>query len=136
MNCQLQTIGLGFLAGSILTSIPQRKSAGSFETLLSPFQIQMYQKIQQERLHIYFLSLFVSILVVRTMRSMNPWMRVIIFMTLTASLYMAIPKSIYMADFLDTEEQRVALRQVYRDQQIRYYGSVTLATMAAPLLCG
>jgi hypothetical protein len=95
----------------------------------------MYQKIQQERLHIYLFSLFVSILVVRTMHSMNPWMRVIMFMTLTASLYMIIPKSIYMADFLDTEEQRVALRQVYRDQQIRYYGSVALATMASPLLC-
>lgn len=80
-------------------------------------------------------SLFLSLLVVRTMRSIHPWMRVILFMTLTASLYMTIPKSIYMADFLNTEEQRVALRQVYRDQQFLYYGSITLATMAVPLLC-
>jgi hypothetical protein len=134
MHCQLQTIGLGFLVGSVLTSIP-RKRADSFETLLNPFQMRIYQRIQQERFHIYMFSLFISLLVVRTMRSMHPWMRVILFMTLTASLYMTIPKSIYMADFLNTEEQRVALRQVYRDQQFLYYGSITLATMAAPLLC-
>lgn len=134
MNCQLQAIGLGFLVGSILASIP-RKRADSFETSLNPFQLQIYQQIQKERFHIYIFSLFVSMIVVRKMIGMNLWIRVIMFMTLTASLYMTIPKRIYMADFLKTEEQRVALRQVYRDQQLRYYGSITLATIAAPLLC-
>jgi len=133
MNCQLQIIGLGFLIGSVLTSIP-RDRADSFETLLNPFQMQIYQKIQQERFNIYLFSLCVSVLVVRTY-SMGPWIRMILFMTITASLYLTIPKSMYMADFLNTTEERVAFQKVYRNQQIRYYGSVTLAMIAAPLLC-
>jgi len=133
MNCQLQIIGLGFLIGSVLTSIP-RDRADSFETLLNPFQMQIYQKIQQERFNIYLFSLCVSVLVVRTY-SMDPWIRMILFMTITASLYLTIPKSMYMADFLNTTEERVAFQKVYRNQQIRYYGSVTLAMIAAPLLC-
>jgi len=66
---------------------------------------------------------------------MDPWIRMILFMTITASLYLTIPKSMYMADFLNTTEERVAFQKVYRNQQIRYYGSVTLAMIAAPLLC-
>jgi hypothetical protein len=127
----LRYLGLGFLLASVISALPQ-PSTIPFTT---DFQRSMYDRIQQERFHIYLLSLLFSLWVVRHMKRVWTMTRVVVMMTLTASLYMLVPKSAYMADYLDTHEQRMALRRVYRVQQCRYYGSIASAVIASTLLC-
>jgi hypothetical protein len=76
----------------------------------------------------------VAILVTRTIPQADPWTRAVLALTLTASLYMIAPKTIHMSEHL-THEQQQLLREQYTQQQLRYYGAITLAILAVPLIC-
>lgn len=132
MNCALKYVGIGFLVATLLSGLPQTRS--NSVPLRTEYQQKIYHAIQQERFYIYMTSLLFSLLVVRTM-NIELWARVTIWMTLTASLYMLVPKSAYMSDYLHTSEERDAYRRVYREQQWRYYGSIVAAILASSVLC-
>lgn len=132
MNCALKYVGLGFLLATLLSGLPQTSSHGA--PLRTEYQQRIYHTIQQERFYIYMTSLLFSLLVVRTMK-LDLWSRVTVLMTLTASLYMLVPKSAYMSDYLTSAEERAAYRRVYREQQWRYYGSIVAAILASSVLC-
>lgn len=131
MNCPNKWIGLGLLGGSVLSAMPHKTS---FEQHLNDTQKEIWNYIQYERFVIYFASLAVALFVSRSVPHVEPWTRAMIALTLTASLYMIAPKTIHMADHLNHEQQKL-LREQYTSQQLRYYGSVTLAILAIPLVC-
>ena len=131
MACPTKLLGMGLLGASVLSAIPMHQDG--FEEQLSESQRILWKHIQYERFSIYLTSLFVSLLVARAV-STDKWIRVVLAITLAASLYMVTPKSVYMADFL-TPDQIELLRQRELTQRTRYYGSVTLAIFAIPFVC-
>jgi intracellular septation protein A len=130
MSCPNQLIGMGLLGGSLLSAMPNRSS---FEDSLTNEQLSIWKYIQNERFSIYFMSLSVALLVSRATNT-DKWTRVVLMCLLTASLYMITPKFTYMSNHLRTDQQPL-LRKIYIEQQLRYYGSVTLAIIAAPFVC-
>lgn len=131
MNCPTKVLGMGLLGASVLSAIPMHHDG--FEQLLGESQRLLWKHIQYERFSIYLTSLFVSLLVARAI-STDKWTRVVLALTLTASLYMVTPKSVYMADFLSPDQLEL-LRQREFTQRTRYYGSITLAIIAIPFIC-
>jgi hypothetical protein len=131
MNCPSKVLGLGLLGGSVLSAMPYTTP---FEKHLSDSQKEIWNYIQYERFTIYFASLSVAIFVTRTIPQADPWTRAVLALTLTASLYMIAPKTIHMSEHL-THEQQQLLREQYTQQQLRYYGAITLAILAVPLIC-
>ena len=129
--CELQLLGLGLLVGSVLSAMPTRKK-DEFEQRLTAQQWAVWNEIRKERFSIYLFSLAAALLVARSID--EKLYATIVALTLTASLYMIIPKSRYMADHLYAE-QTVALRELYQRQIWKYHGTIVLALLGIPFVC-
>ena len=79
------------------------------------------------------MSLAVALAVSRSINA-PAWQRVMCMFILVASLYMVVPKSTYMRHHINNEQDRL-LHDVYKQQRLRYHGSIVLALMATPLIC-
>lgn len=130
-HCISKIIALGFLCGSLLCAIPTKHS--TFEKSLNYSQNIIWKNIQYERFYIYMISLSIASAVTRSINA-NVWKRVLCMFILIASLYMIFPKSTYMRTHI-TKEQNELLNEVYKQQQLRYHGSIVLAIIAAPFMC-
>ena len=131
--CISKTIALGLLTGSLLCAMPQTTDPTTFEHSLNAQQLNIWNHIQYERFYIYIVSLVISIAVSRSINA-HPWQRVMCMLLLVASLYMIIPKSTYMRYHINKDQDRL-LHDVYKQQRLRYHGSIVLALMATPLIC-
>lgn len=133
-ECPYKIIGFGFIIGSILCAYPN-KHENEFTQILNASQKLKWQNIQTERFHIYLSSIFISLLTISFFNNLTVWLKWIIMMMLTVSIYLVTPKTAYMSDFLTSNEQHKLLRKIYRKQQVRYYGSLTFAIISAPFIC-
>lgn len=134
-DCPFKLIAVGFLIGSVLCAYPTR-SENEFTKSLDASQKLTYRDIQLERFHIYITSVFISLVTIGVFRKrLSVWIKVVLMFLLTASLYLIAPKTTYMHDHLKSDEQRLLLRKIYRSQQLKYYGSFTLAVVSAPFIC-
>lgn len=133
-NCPYKIIGFGFVIASILCAYPN-KHEDEFTQSLNASQKLKWRNIQIERFHIYVSSIFISLLTISFFKNVTFWLKWIIMMMLTVSIYLITPKTAYMSDFLTSNEQQKLLRKIYRKQQVRYYGSLTFAIMSAPFVC-
>ncbi len=133
-KCPFKIIGLGFIVAAVLCAYPSGHE-NEFTKSLDSSQKLKWQMIQTERFHIYLSSVFISLITISFFRNLSYWIKLVFMMLLTASIYLIIPKSAYMADSLTSDDQRILLRKIYRKQQVRYYGSVTFAIMSAPFIC-
>lgn len=131
-HCSLQLLGLGLLGGSLLSAIPTTRK-DSFEKSLTESQYSIWSDIRKERFAIYLFSLSVALLVARTIP--DRLYRTIVALSLTASLYMIVPKSKYMVDHLQAEAQTKELRELYQSQIWKYHGTIVLALLGIPLIC-
>lgn len=130
--CSLQLLGMGLIGGSILSAMPTT-SKDSFEKSLTESQYATWSEIRKERMSIYLFSLSVALLVARSIP--DKLYGTIVALSLTASLYMIVPKRQYMVDHLAAEAQTKALRELYRNQIWKYHGTIVLALLGIPLLC-
>lgn len=134
-DCPFKIIAIGFIVASVLCAYPN-KSENEFTNSLDPSQKLVWNDIQHERFHIYLSSVFVSLVTISFFRNqLSVWVKFVFMAMLTASLYLFMPKSAYMNEHLTNAEQQVMLRKIYRDQQWKYYGSLTLAVMSTPFVC-
>lgn len=133
-DCPYKIIGFGFIVGSVLCAYPN-KEEDAFTKTLNASQKLKWQQIQTERFHIYLSSIFISLLTISFFKTLSFWVKWILMMILTVSIYLITPKKNYMADYLTSNEQQVLLRTIYRKQQVRYYGSLTFAIISAPFIC-
>ena len=133
-DCPHKIIGFGFIVGSVLCAYPN-KEENDFTQSLNASQKLKWQSIQTERFHIYLTSIFISLLTISFFKSLSFWVKWVIMMVLTVSIYLITPKKAYMAEYLTSNEQHALLRKIYRKQQVRYYGSLTFAIMSAPFVC-
>lgn len=133
-NCPYKIIGFGFVIGSILCAYPNREE-NEFTQSLNASQKLRWQNIQTERFHIYISSICISLLTISFFRKVPFWIKLMIMMILTVSIYLVTPKTAYMSDYLIFKEQHNLLRQINRKQQVRYYGSLTFAIISAPFIC-
>lgn len=131
MICPHKLLGLGLLGGSIVSAMPFKTP---FEQHLTDSQKEIWNYVQYERFIIYLTSMSIAVIVTKSIPQIEPWTRAMIALTLTSSLYMILPKKIYMSDHLTHDQQRL-LREQYTTQQLRYYGSITLAILAIPFVC-
>jgi len=131
-HCSLQLLGLGLLGGSLMSAMPTT-SKDSFEKSLTESQYSIWSDIRKERFTIYLFSLSVALLVARTIP--DKLYRTIVALSLTASLYMIVPKSKYMVDHLQSDAQAKELRELYQSQIWKYHGTIVLALLGIPLIC-
>lgn len=136
-------LGLGLVGGSVLSAMPGT-GKNAFEQRLTESQMAVWTEIRKERFSIYLFSLAVAVLVARSVP--DRLHATIVALSLTASLYMIIPKSSYMADHLEAEAylgrpmqsveaQSQALRELYQQQVWKYHGTIVLALLGIPLIC-
>lgn len=131
-HCSLQLLGMGLIGGSILSAMPTT-GKDSFENGLTESQYSIWSEIRKERFSIYLFSLSVALLVARSIP--DKLFGTIVALSLTASLYMIVPKSKYMTDHLKDEAQTKELRELYQNQIWKYHGTIVLALLGIPLLC-
>jgi hypothetical protein len=131
-HCSLQLLGLGLIGGSIMSAMPTT-GKDAFERRLTEDQYSIWSEIRKERFSIYLFSLSVALLVARTIP--DKLYRTIVALSLTASLYMIVPKSKYMVDHLRSEAQTKGLRELYQNQIWKYHGTIVLALLGIPFIC-
>lgn len=130
-HCSLELLGLGLLGGSILSVMPTT-GKDAFENRLTESQMAIWSDIRKERFYIYLFSLSVALMVARTIH--DTLYRTIVALSLTASLYMIVPKSKYMVDHLRSDQTK-ELRELYQNQIWKYHGTIVMTLLGIPLIC-
>lgn len=137
-------IAAAFITGSLAISLSPgaRHNIALLEATLQPPQLATYHAIRDERATIYLWSLALGFAVgLAYLALADPssksadrcWSHtcgfVAIVLIVNHIAYMLWPKSQYMVQILDTEEQRTAWLRVYRGMQVRQYGGLLLGAV-------
>lgn len=104
---------------SIYMAISTPKAESTFFNALDNEQQLTYQEIRNERLQIYMQSLLIGILAGAVHYNYKKdicyfWA---IALTITSMMYMVMPKSKRMIDYMKTKEQHVALSDLHSHQR-------------------
>lgn len=142
-NCDLWCLlASGLFASQIYIMFNPKKTLiiKDFQASLTPEQNKVYMEIIKERMTIYLGSLFLGLVVgflYLTMQT-NSLLRTCIFTVLVLSInifvYMIVPKSKYMINYLTNEDQLKKWTNVYREMQYRKYMGFLLGLIAYLLL--
>lgn len=125
-------IALGFIGGSLYTTIKcdDCQPFTAYKKSLSDAQLYLYETIRNERLQLYIrglvIGLAIALLYISMYRnnfteSVNSCAFVAVVLTIQYFYYMLYPKSDYMLNHLENNEQSRNYLQVYRTMQYRYY---------------
>ena len=113
-----------------------------FLSLLNPEQQQIYKNITQERMNIYMqgfvLGIILGIIYLKTTTDRKAPTYCIfaaIVLGVTYIHYTIMPKSTYMLDYLENQEQARAWLQIYKIMKKRCYTGMILGIVALPLVC-
>lgn len=130
---------------SIYMAVMTPKVETSFLAKINESQKVTYKQIRKERLHIYIKSLLVSFIIGWSYyRYINKDICYFLAITLflTSLFYMALPKSQYMIDSLETIEQHKALNDLKTQQKNNGITSTLLGlciwvvTISTKVKCG
>lgn len=134
-SCSTKWVGVGLLAGSVLCALPSDTNS-AFEASLTTEQKRIWKQVHIERLKIYVCSLLASLVLVNYVLPFpdDKWLKVMLVLLLTGSVYMLWPKSTYMVYHINTEQAKL-LKKTGRNQMIKYHGAVALSILSIPLLC-
>jgi len=137
-------IAAAFITGSLAISLSPgaRHNIALLTSTLRPPQLATYNAIHKERATIYLWSLALGFVVgLAYLALADPshksagrcWSHscafVAVVLVVTHLSYMLWPKSQYMVQILDSEEQRLAWLRVYRGMQVRQYGGLVLGAV-------
>lgn len=133
-------IAAALVTGSLAISLSPgaKNNINALVSTLRPEQASIYASIRQERVWIYIWSLSLGVvmgLLYLAVFAPNKggWsqscMFVAVVLLVTHVAYILWPKSRYMVQTLDTDEQRAAWVRVYRGMQWRQYGGMVLGAI-------
>jgi len=140
MNCYTSGIvGLGMLFATYSTVSISDDEEKKLLDIFPPELDKTYIKIAKERAKIYFegliLGLVASYLLVSLLTFTNPFHKATFFLAITlitsVLYYFIVPKSDYMLNHLQTQEQNKAWLEVYKKMQKKYISGFILGCLAA-----
>ncbi len=143
MNCYLSSIlGLGLLGGSIVTMTVSKEQHKTLKDVFSDDLDKKYDHIITERRNHYLIGLVVgiiiSIIILKKITNVNYYTRITLFLAITLGsavlIYMLLPKSDYMLNYLKTPEENQKWLEVYKTMKSRYYIGFILGIIGAVLL--
>ncbi len=113
-----------------------------FMSLLDKKQQEIYLNIVKERANIYFqgfvLGLIIGLIYLKMVNRKDPnvyCIFVALVLGVTYVHYTLMPKSTYMLDYLENQEQARAWLQIYKIMKKRCYTGMILGIVALPLVC-
>ena len=140
MNCYTSGIvGLGMLFATYSTSSISDDEKRKLLDIFPPELDKIYIKITEERASIYFqgliLGLIASYLLLSLVSLTTPFHKAIFFLAITlitsVLYYFIVPKSDYMLNHLQTQEQNKAWLEVYTKMQSKYLFGFILGCLSA-----
>ena len=140
MNCYLSgIIGLGMLVASYSTMSISKQEKNRLLNIFPSELDNIYIKISNERRNIYFqgliLGLVASYLLISLVALTTPFHKATFFLAITlitsVLYYFIVPKSDYMLNHLQTQEQNKAWLDVYKKMQSRYISGFILGCLSA-----
>ncbi len=143
MDCYLSAIlGLGLLGGSISTMTVNKDQHNTLKNVFSDDLAKKYDQIVTERRNHYLIGLVVgiilSIIIIKQTNTPNYFTRITLFLAITLGsavlIYMILPKSDYMLNYLKTPEENQKWLEVYKTMKSRYYIGFILGIVGAVLL--
>lgn len=142
------SIAVAFIVAAIYmfyVSYSSKPEVYEFERTLNRNQRYIYQQIVKERLKIYSIATIagaiLGVLYVIFMRKNASTTLslvcsfVVIFFTVQILIYMIYPKSTYMLDHINTNEQAKAWMQVYNQMMKSYFIGFVLGLLGFAILC-
>lgn len=145
MTCKITcAFAIAFIVAAIYMFFTSKSTADTIEKTLDNDQKKIYEQIVKERLKIYYIGslvgLFLAVLYVIFYYKKQTTLYlicsfVVIFFVTQIVVYMIYPKSWYMLDYINTNEQAKAWMQVYNKMMRNYMIGFTLGLIGFGLLC-
>jgi len=140
MNCYTSGIlGLGMLFATYSTVSISNQEEKKLLEIFPPELDKIYIKIAGERANIYFqgliFGLVISYLLLNSLKLTNSFHKATFFLAITLIIsvlyYLLMPKSDYMLNHLQTQEQNKAWLEVYKNMQKRYILGFIIGCLSA-----
>jgi len=140
MNCYTSGIlGLGMLFATYSTVSLSSHEEKKLLDIFPPELDKIYIKIANERANIYFqgliFGLVASYLLLKSLKLTNSFHKATFFLAITLIIsvlyYLLMPKSDYMLNHLQTQEQNKAWLEVYKNMQSRYITGFIIGALSA-----
>lgn len=113
-----------------------------FSSLLTKEQQKILKNITEERLYIYIqgfiIGLIIALVFLRITNIKSNYVFCIfvaIVLGFTYIHYTLMPKSTYMLEHIETQEQAKAWLEIYKTMKTRCYTGMILGVIALPILC-
>jgi hypothetical protein len=140
LSCALAA---GLLFGVLMTSIPKNKSKiSNLKKSLNKKQKEIYDGLTKERLRLYIQGLILGIVISvlylylfkNKLNTCNLCNCLVITLGVGALYYLIYPKTDYIINYIQDEEQRKLWLDVYRNMQLKYYGGIAIGVIIYILL--
>jgi len=140
MNCLTSGIlGIGMLGATYATMSVSDEKQNYLKSIFPDNFDRIYEKIILERRNHYIqgliLGLLLAVVIISNVETSNTFHRITLFTLVTIAVsvlyYCAVPKSDYMLNHLDTQEQTKAWLSVYKTMKQRYLVGFILGSLAA-----
>lgn len=140
MNCYTSGIvGLGMLFATYSTVSISDNEEKRLLDIFPPELDKIYIKISKERANIYFqgliFGLIISYLLLNYIKLTTSFHKATFFLAITLIIsvlyYFLIPKSDYMLNHLQTQEQNKAWLEVYKNMQKKYITGFIIGCLSA-----
>jgi hypothetical protein len=140
MNCYASgVIGLGMLFASYSTMSISKKEKNKLLEILPPNLDKIYINISNERRKIYFQGLIIGFIIsylsLLLFTPTNTYHKVTLFLAITLLVsvlyYFLTPKSDYMLNHLQTQEENQAWLEVYKNMQQKYINGFLFGCLSA-----
>ena len=139
-------LGSGLLAAKLATMLVNKKTSNTFKEYhqsLSPSQKLYYDAIVDERLNLYLQGLLIGLVMATFFIKfanfpMSDMAKGCLFTVITMGTgfmyYMLMPKSKYMLEVINDDQQNELWLAVYREMQLRYWGGFLLGVIGFGLI--
>ena len=146
MNCSLCCFIAAALLGSmfyfIINGSKKNNKILQFRSLLNDKQQKIHNTIIEERLNIYIqgfvLGLILALIYLKTMKNYKQPIYCIfiaIVLGVTYIHYTIMPKSTYMLEHINNQEQAKAWLGIYKEMKHRCHMGMILGVVALPFVC-
>ena len=146
VNCSLCCFIAAALLGSMFYFIINSNKSSDkilyFRSLLSPEQQKIHDTIAKERLNIYIqgfvLGLILALIYLKSVKNLKQpiyCIFVAIVLGVTYIHYTVMPKSTYMLEHIDNNEQARAWLEIYKHMKLNCHIGMALGVVALPFVC-
>ena len=146
VNCSLCCFIAAALLGSMFYFIINSNKSSDkilyFRSLLSPEQQKIHDTIAKERLNIYIqgfvLGLILALIYLKSVKNLKQpiyCIFVAIVFGVTYIHYTVMPKSTYMLEHIDNNEQARAWLEIYKHMKLNCHIGMALGVVALPFVC-